>query len=257
MDALSLKTSAIHRIKPLQKFIVTLFFLVIVISFKKYSVSQLLPLFLYPAMIIVLGEVPLRFLLKTILPVLPLILLLGATNPIFDRADWVLMPGITINAGWVSAFAIVVRSLLVLTASFSFMATTGMNGLITALEKLKVPEFFLMILAFIYRYIHLLQEEAVRIIKAYNLRALGQKGVVLKDWGSLGGQWFIRTYKRAEGIHAAMICRGFSEKVHRTAQDTIGPWDYTWTTFWSGYFLLCRFFHLPKILGDYLLWIIQ
>lgn len=250
MEALSLNDTIVHRIKPLQQLVVTLVFILTIISFDKYSVSQLLPLFLYPAVIIVLGEIPLRFILKIILPVMPLILLLGAANPFFDTADRLLLPGITLNAGWISALALLLRGLLTLTVTLIFMATTGMQGLIAALEKLKIPDFFITLLAFTFRYIHVLQEEAGCIIRAYRLRAPGQNGIALGDWGPLGGQWFIRSCKRAERIHAAMSCRGLSDKIHQNRHEKADPADYVWMTLWCGFFLLCRLIHLPLFLGE-------
>ena len=250
MEALSSNNTIVHRIKPLQQFLVTLFFVFTVISFDKYSLSQLLPLFLYPAVMMVLGEIPPGFILRMILPVLPFILFMGVANPYFDRAEWILLPGITINAGWISALTLILRGLLTLTVSLIFMATAGIQGLTTALEKLKVPDFFITLLAFTYRYIHVLQEEAESISRAYSLRAPGKKGIKLQNWGPLGGQWFIRSFKRAERIHSAMSCRGLSGRISRYHQEAAGLPDYLWVTIWCTFFLLCRLFHLPGILGE-------
>ncbi len=250
MESLSLNNTVIHRIKPLHHFIVTLVFILTVVSFNKYSVSQMLPLFLYPAVMVVMGEIPVIFILRTILPAMVLILLLGAANPFLDTRDWILLPGFTINAGWVSAAALILRGLLTLTATLLFMAVAGMQGLISALEKLKVPDFFVTLLAFTFRYMHVLQDEGGSIIRAYRLRAPGQKGIAMNSWGSMGGQWFIRSCKRAERIHTAMACRGLSEKIYQKRPEKTNYLDFVWISAWIVYFLLCRFLNLPQLLGD-------
>jgi cobalt/nickel transport system permease protein len=252
MEVLSMSNTVVHQIEPLQQFIVTLFFIVIVISFDKYSLSPLLPLFLYPALIIVLGEIPVAFILKMILPALPLVIFMGAANPLLDTADWVIMSGISINAGWISALTLLIRSLLTLMVSLIFIATSGIQGLVSALKKMKIPDTFINLLSFTYRYIHVLMEEAGNIIRAYNLRSSGKKGIALKNWGSLGGQWFIRSYKRADSIHAAMSCRGFTGQIHTTTQGKIKKIDYLWSIIWCIYFLLCRLFNLPELLGKFI-----
>ncbi len=249
IELLSLKNTFVHRIKPLQQFIVTLVFILIITSFDQYSVSQMLPMLLYPAVIIVLGEIPLRFIIRTILPVIPLIILFAIANAFFDKSEWVLLSGVTISAGWISALALVLRSLMTMTAILSFIATAGMNGLFSALEKLKIPDFFITLLAFTFRYIHLLMEEAGHIIRAYRLRSPGQEGISFQNWGPLAGQWFIRSYRRAERIHSAMLCRGLSEKIHQNYHDRAKLVDLTWIFFWCGYFILCRLFPIPLLLS--------
>ncbi len=249
IELISLQNTFIHRIKPLQQFIVTLAFILITTSFDQYSVSQMLPMLLYPAVIIVLGEIPLRLIIRTILPVIPLIILFGTANAFFDKSEWVLLSGVTVSAGWISALALAMRSLMTITAILAFIASAGMNGLFSALEKLKIPDFFITLIAFTFRYIHVLLEEAVHIVTAYRLRAPGQKGILFQNWGALAGQWFIRSYRKAERIHSAMVCRGLSEKIYRNYYGRAKPVDLVWVFFWCSYFVLCRLFPIPLLLG--------
>ena len=60
LDQLSYKNTFVHRMDPRIKLIVTLLFLFTVISFSKYEIVALLPFFLYPVLLMTIGEIPLH-----------------------------------------------------------------------------------------------------------------------------------------------------------------------------------------------------
>ncbi len=59
LDQLSYKNTFVHRLDPRVKLIATLLFLFTVISFSKYEIVALLPFFLYPVLLMTIGEIPL------------------------------------------------------------------------------------------------------------------------------------------------------------------------------------------------------
>ena len=58
LDQLSYKNTFVHRLDPRAKLIATLLFLFTVISFSKYEIVALLPFFLYPMLLMTIGEIP-------------------------------------------------------------------------------------------------------------------------------------------------------------------------------------------------------
>ena len=61
----------------------------------------------------------------------------------------------------------------------------------------------------IYRYIDVMAGEADRIYTAYRLRAPGQKGIEYRSWGTLVGQWLLRSMDKAQIVYESMLLRGF------------------------------------------------
>ncbi len=45
---------------------------------------------------------------------------------------------------------------------------------------------------------------------AYKLRAPSQNGINYKAWGTLVGQWLLRSMDKAERVYESMLLRGFT-----------------------------------------------
>jgi cobalt/nickel transport system permease protein len=92
----------------------------------------------------------------------------------------------------------------------TLMSICPFHQLLKALERLKIPRIFVVMLSILYRYFLILLEEGQRMMLARNIRYFGgryrQQPRIL---GNMIGSIFIRTYERAERIYAAMLMRGY------------------------------------------------
>jgi cobalt/nickel transport system permease protein len=88
--------------------------------------------------------------------------------------------------------------------------TTSITKICVAARWMKIPEIFIEVLSFIYRYIFLLMEETETMMSSQKSR-LGYSTWfrTIRSFGSLGGMLIIRSITRAENAHAAMISRGY------------------------------------------------
>lgn len=93
--------------------------------------------------------------------------------------------------------------------------TTPANKLLSALKSFNVPDTWLELVAFTYRYIFVFIEEAQNIMDSQRLR-LGYRGLhnSLRSWGVLVGSLLIRAYDQANATHTAMLLRGYNGKMH-------------------------------------------
>jgi len=97
-----------------------------------------------------------------------------------------------------------ILSLILLTS------TTRFSNLLRSLEKLRLPRVMTMILSFMYRYIFVLIDEAMRMKQARDSRNFGGGRLrQLRTIGNMIGTLFIRSYERGERVYAAMVARGF------------------------------------------------
>ncbi|MDR3287814.1 MAG: cobalt ECF transporter T component CbiQ [Peptococcaceae bacterium] len=252
MDDLADQDTLIHRIHPLVKLLLTLFYLIVVVSFDRYEIIRLIPLCFYPLIVFSLAELPLAPLAKKILIVQPFIIGAGVLNPLFD-SQTVVFAGLTFSRGWLTFISIFIKSSLTVAATLLLIATTGMHRLAAALRLLRIPRLFVLQLLLTYRYISVLGEEANRLFRAYSLRAPRQKGVHHRAWGSLAGQLLLRTLDRAQRVYQAMALRGFTGEYFSGAPPRLRLADLLYLILWAAFFLLVRFVDIPSLLGSLLI----
>ncbi|MCR6544054.1 cobalt ECF transporter T component CbiQ [Dehalobacterium formicoaceticum] len=251
LDDLAGKETVLHRIHPLIKLLTTVFYLVVVVSFDKYEIVGLLPLIVFPVLVITLAELPFRPILKRMLLAAPFVLGIGILNPVFDHQVFVI-GGLTLSRGWITFLSVFLKCLLTVSAALLLIATTGMDKLASALRMLKIPRLFVLQLLMTYRYISVLMEEVSLIWRAYSLRAPRQKGINRKVWGPLIGQLILRTYERAQRVYQAMCLRGFSGEYNTGKQVRIRVWDLAYLISWSLFFAVVRIYNIPMLIGSLL-----
>lgn len=249
LDLLSAQDTAVHRLDPRAKVLTTLVFVVTVVSFDKYRVSALLPFAFFPIALIAVGNLPVAYLLRRLLFILPFALFVGIFNPIFDRETMIHVGPAAISGGWVSFLSILLRFALTVLAALTLIATTGFIGVCTALERLGLPRVFAVQLLFLYRYLFVLGDEGGRMARARASRSLGDRGMGVKVFGSLAGHLLLRTIDRAQRIYMAMLSRGFHGEFHFRRPLQFRLPETAFTLGWSAFFLLCRIYDLPRLLG--------
>ncbi|MEG6585266.1 cobalt ECF transporter T component CbiQ [Dendrosporobacter sp. 1207_IL3150] len=253
LDDLSMQNTLIHRIDPRIKILISLAFVIIVTSFSKYEITGLLPLFFYPITLMSIGNIPSTLLLKRLLIISPFILFVGVFNPIFDRTPLLDVGFISISGGWISFISITVKLTLTAAAALLLVATTGINPICAAMHRLGCPKPLVVQLSFMYRYLHVLLEEFIKTVTAYQLRSPNGKGVQYRAWGSLLGQLLLRTYARAKTIYDAMLCRGFDGRITLLYTKNLQNHDRIYLAYWLFFFILCRAVNIPKLMGKLLL----
>lgn len=210
MDDLARGDSPIHRRHPLVKLILTVFYLILLASCGQRALGAAVLLAVYPAALFVLAELSVREALVRLRVILPLVLLFGVANLLFDRTVLITFGGFSVTGGMLSALVLAVRGVCAVLACYVFLASTGIDGLCAALRLLHMPTILVTEIGLIYRYIAELLHEAGQTVQAYGLRAPGQKGIAFRAWGSLAGQLLLRAVARAGALYDAMRLRGFN-----------------------------------------------
>lgn len=113
------------------------------------------------------------------------------------------------------AAALVEKSYLSAAAVLVLVGTTPLPNLLRALESLGTPRLLILVIQFLYRYLFVISEQAQHMRLAAQCRsASGRSRLVRRSrFRAAAGALsvlFARSYLRAEGIHRAMIARGFS-----------------------------------------------
>lgn len=249
MDALAEGDSLLHRLDPRAKLITTLAFIVAVVSFDKYALSAILPFFLYPIVLISLGGLPYKYLLKKILIVSPFAILIGIFNPLLDREILFHVGSIGIPGGAVSFLSILLRFFLTVSAALILISLTGFNAVCESMRKFGVPKPFIVQLLFFYRYLFVMTDEADRMVRARSLRTFNSRAMSFRIFISLIGHLLLRTLDRAERIYRAMCCRGFDGHFHIIRSMEIRGPEIIFMSVWLALFILFRCINVPLHLG--------
>lgn len=249
LDLLANNDSSIHRLDARAKVLVTVVFILCVVSYDRYELAALLPFFIFPAVLIALADLPALFIARKIALLCPFVLVVGIFNPLFDREVLVNLGPLAVSGGWISFVSILIRSILTVGAAFILVGVTGFTAVCQALEKLGMPQVFAVQLLFLYRYIFVLSEEGGRASRARELRSCGKKGLGIRSFSSLIGHLLLRTWQRAERIHMAMLARGFTGEFHAYRQTSFGQPELLFVLGWSTLFILLRLYNASQLLG--------
>ncbi len=251
LDRLSCRDTIVHRLDPRAKVVATMLFVVAVVSFPRYEVLSLSPFFLFPVLMATLGDIPAGFIAKKVLAVSPFVLFVGIFNPLFDHGTVTIAPGVSVAAGWISFASILVKFALTISAALLLIATTSFPGICRALRRLGFPALFVSQLLFLYRYLFVLMEEAMRVVRARDMRSFGRRGAGVRVFVRIVGTLFLRTVERAERIYGAMLARGFRGDVPTMRLEAMRPSDAAFVLAASSFFALCRFVPVPEKIGRF------
>lgn len=250
MDELSARTSPIHRLHPLAKLLVTLIYLLTVVSFSKYSFSALSVMLLYPVLIFQISGIPVRLCFHKLRVMLVLVCAVGILNPFFDRAPMLTIGGLTVTGGVVSMATLMLKGVFALMASFLLIATTSIDRLCAALRQLHVPGILVTLLLLTYRYVSVMLRQVSIMTDAYALRAPGQRGIHISAWGSFLGQLLLRSIDRGSELYQSMELRSFHGEFHYARGGRYRAGDLFYTLGWAAFFLAARLVDLPRLLGN-------
>lgn len=250
MDALAADNSPIHRIHPLCKLLVTVLYIVVVVSFPKYDFSGLIIMVLYPVALFQISGIPVRLCFHKLRFVLPVVCAVGLVNPFLDRVPLIQLGSITLTCGVVSMLVLMMKGIFSLMASFLLIATTSIDALCAALRQIHVPAILTTLLLLTYRYIGVMLEEVSVMTQSYSLRAPGQKGIHISAWGSFLGQLLLRSMDKAEELYSSMLLRGFRGDFFYADVPPCRASGVIFSVLCMGAFLCARYFDICGLLGS-------
>jgi cobalt/nickel transport system permease protein len=151
---------------------------------------------------------------------------------------------LAITSAGVARFAsIVLKSWISVQAGILLAATTPFPQLLTAMRAIRIPRLLVGIFGLMWRYMFVLADEAMRLMRARDARSgseTGRGGGSLawraKVTGSMAGSLFLRGYERSERIYAAMLSRGYDGETRSLPLHPLNARG--WTTLLAGLGLL-------------------
>jgi len=216
LDQYSERDSLIHRLDPRTKLLTTLLFILAVVLTPPNLRPAFALYFLLVAALILLSRVPVLYVLKRSLVIIPFVVLIAIFIPFFKEGEvagsynlWLWQISVTYS-GLQVFWNILAKAWLSILSLILLTSTTRFSHLLRGMEQLRLPRVMTMILSFMYRYIFVLIDEVMRMRQARDSRNFGGGRLwQLRTIGNMIGTLFIRSYERGERVYAAMMARGF------------------------------------------------
>lgn len=260
INTLQQRDQWVNNLHPLVKLLLTFLYIISVVSIGKYDLSKMLVFVIYPFIGFNLADLRFKDALYRMRLILPLVMVVGIFNPIFDReimlyiggtvmANGERVGGLAISAGVISMLTLMLKGVYAVLAAYILIATTSIEEICYAMRKLHMPQILVLVILLINRYIYILGEEASRIMTAYKLRAPSQRGIHYKAWGPLVGQWLIRSMDRAETVYESMQLRGFNGEYRYVGDHKFNKADIIYLVCWVVIFAIFRFTNVVEALG--------
>jgi cobalt/nickel transport system permease protein len=189
--------SPLHVLEARTKLFAFAALIVAVLSIPMNRGSLFIGYFFATAILMGVSQIPLNYILGRVLLILPFIVLASLAVP------W---------EGYMGVWILFVRAILCLLLLVLLTNTTRFIELLRALRKLGCPQILVMNLSFLYRYLFVLTEEAMRMKQARDCRRVARAPFFeeLKVLSSMLGTLLIRSFERAERMHGAMLSRGYT-----------------------------------------------
>ena len=216
-------SSWVHRLDPRAKILIVIGF---ILGLSLSSPGAWLPFLVYFALILLAaaasGLGP-GFPVRRSFVALPFVLAALSLPFTVPGPTLFTVPGL----GWAASLSgtirfasIVLRTWLAVQAAILLAATTPFPDLLWGMSRLRVPAPLVAVVGFMYRYLFLAGDEALRMIRARTARSAwtpGQRRPSIvwqgRVTGNMVGSLFLRSIERSERVYDAMLARGYDGQV--------------------------------------------
>jgi len=227
IDQYAYLNSPVHRIDPRAKVLSAFTAIVIVVSENlDGGTGHFLWYLAVFFCVAFLSGLPIRFLLKRTMMVIPFIVMAAFFYPVAALLDGQTV-ALSLNDPEINtAMIIFSKSLIAVIILVLLTSTERFHRLLLALRKLKMPKLICSISALLYRYIFLLADEARRTTLARESRTPGKLAVSrITVYGNQAGVIFLRSWERSQTLYSSMLSRGFTGEFPDMHQLNLGKVD--------------------------------
>jgi cobalt/nickel transport system permease protein len=237
LDPYQPHSSPIHTLDARVKFVLSLAFILTTALTPEAAWPVYILLFSLIIAVVILSELGVGFVLKRavlalpfVLAALPVIFTLEG-NPLFTvpLGPWTLT---VYRTGLERFISIALKSWISVLAAIVLAASTPFPDLLMAMRAVRVPRLLVAIFGLMWRYLFVLADEVLRMLRARAARSGHSDQPDLKPggkvtWrarvaGGMAGSLFLRAFERSDRIYMAMLSRGYDGEVRAAPMPPLG-----------------------------------
>ena len=238
LDPYRPRSSLVHQFDPRVKLALTLAFIFTTALMPQGAWAIYILLLALMLSVVLLSELGLSYVLKRaalafpfVLAALPLVFTAPGPSLLETTlGGWVLRIS---QPGLVRFLSIAFKSWISVQAAIVLATSTPFPELLVAMRAIKIPRLLVAIFGLMWRYLFVLADESVRLIRARTSRSgfaaqAGAKpgGGVLwraRVTGGMAGSLFLRAFERSDRIYMAMASRGYDGEVRMLPLPALKP----------------------------------
>jgi cobalt/nickel transport system permease protein len=229
LDPYQVRNSLVHRLDPRVKFVLAVAYILTVALAPSGSWGIYLLLFAVLQSVLLLSELGLGFVWKRsvlalvfVLAALPVIFTLDEGRVLFQLSlgEWTLT---AYSVGLARFVSVALKSWFSLQMAILLASSTPFPELLVAMRAVGIPRLLVSIFGLMWRYLFVLVDEALRLMRARTARSGQSDSAELKSGGSLAwrarvtggmaGSLLLRGIERSDRIYMAMLARGYDGEV--------------------------------------------
>lgn len=217
IDSFAAQSGPVHSMDARMKLAAALCFILIVVLTPDGSFLSFGGYFFLIALVILASRVPLFYVVKRSLVLLPFALAVSIFVPFITSGTTVFefhagpFHAAVTAEGIVKFASIGLRATIAFLTTITLVATTRFGDLMRASGSFGLPSKLVVVLTFMYRYLFILIDEAGHMILARNLRAYGKSGAAMvAASGGIVGALLVRSFEHADRLYSAMMLRGYT-----------------------------------------------
>ena len=227
IEEITIQDSVLRKLDPRNKIIIVFLFSVLLAVSRQISV--LIIAFLFCILISITSKIDMKQLGKRLIPVNTLNIFLWLFLPFT-------YPGLSVfrigpleatSEGILYAIQITIKSNAMMMILIALIASTPISIIGQAMSKLGFPDSIIHIFFFTYRYIHVIYREYIRLVNSMKIRGF-EPGTNLHTYKTVAymiGMILVHAADRAQRVHQAMLCRGFTGQFYSLREFTISRTD--------------------------------
>jgi cobalt/nickel transport system permease protein len=253
--------SPVHRLDPRVKLVLAVAFIVTAALVHPGAWPAYVLLFAADFSVILMSELGVGFVYKRamlaapfVLAALPLMFTVpGSALASFQIGGWTLT---VTQPGLVRFISVALKSWLSVQMAIVLASTTAFPDLLAAMRSLRVPRLLVAVIGLMWRYLFVLVDEVMRLMRAREARSghpaepVGRVGGSLvwraKVTGGMAGNLMLRSFDRSERIYAAMASRGYDGEVRGLPRPAVPP--FAWLVLAGGLLFLLLILLLGLVL---------
>lgn len=261
LDPYQPRNSPIHQLDPRVKLVLTLAFIFTTALTPTGTWYVYILLFSITLAVEVLSDLGIAYVLRRAVLALPFVLAAlpvlftvdgsALVNfPFFNRTITMTQPGVE------RFLSIALKSWISVQMAIVLAATTTFPDLMSAMRAIKIPRLLVAIFGLMWRYLFVLVDEALRLLRARAARSGQSEQATLKTGGSIAwrarvaggmaGSLFLRGFERSDRIYMAMLSRGYDGEVRHLPLPVLRPTQ--WITLGIGMGILVALLGLAYLL---------
>jgi cobalt/nickel transport system permease protein len=256
LDPFRPRSSPIHALDPRVKLVLVLAFILTSALTPPGAWPVYILLFTLIVSVEILSDLGIGYVLRRaalafpfVLAALPVIFTLkGETIFSFELGPWTLA---ATQPGLERFLSIALKSWISVQAAIVLAASTSFPDLLLAMRAIRLPRLLVTIFGLMWRYLFVLVDEVLRLLRARAARSGVSDQPGLKVGGSIAwrarvtggmaGSLFLRAFERSDRIYMAMLSRGYDGEIRSLPLPGLRPWHWLVLAGGLGLFALLLF----------------